>query len=763
MSRPPRKSGPGSPHRSGGSGDGRRPPSGGGSRFGRDDGPRKPFTPRDGDAPRRFNRDDGSQKRYGNADSPRKPYAPRDADRPRPYGDRPRRDSDAPKRFGRDSDAPKRFGRDGNAPNRFSRDGDGPKRLNRDDGPRKPYAPRDGERPRPYGDRPRRDGDAPRQFKRDGDGPKRFNRDDGPRKPYAPRDGDRPRPYADRPRRDGDGPKRFNRDDGPRKTYAPRDGDRPRPYADRPRRDGDGPKRFNRDDGPRKPYPPRDGDRPRPYGDRPRRDGDAPKRFSRDGDAPKRFSRDGDAPRRFNRDDGPPKRFGSSDGPRKPYAPRDGDRPRPFADRPRFDDGARKPYTPRDGDAPRRPFTPRDPDAPKRGSRDPGDRPAWKSSNTGEAGKQSFKKRDPEDEREARRIELQQEERARKLAERAVLAEQFPKRDELVRKRRASRAVEAVLDERKRAARKTAATRFKDESAAPPRSATRSKLTAHTNEPIAAAPQPVKLAPSSNKPERIAKQLARAGVGSRRDIEQMIAAGRIAINGEELTHPAHNVTNLEGVTLDGEAVSAAIRTTLYAFYKPVGCVTAARDEEGRTTVFDLLPEDMPRMISIGRLDYNTEGLLLLTNDGELARHLELPENHYPRSYRVRVFGRINEGALERLEHGVTIDGVRYGEVKASLERSTGANHWLAITIYEGKNREVRRICEYLGLTVSRLIRVGFGPFLLDELKEGHCVEIERSAWTAELPPPFGHGRKPKTPEGVKSKHIPRGRDADHRR
>jgi 23S rRNA pseudouridine2605 synthase len=186
-------------------------------------------------------------------------------------------------------------------------------------------------------------------------------------------------------------------------------------------------------------------------------------------------------------------------------------------------------------------------------------------------------------------------------------------------------------------------------------------------------------------------------------------------------------------------------------------------------VFDLLPEDMPRMISIGRLDYNTEGLLLLTNDGELARHLELPENHYPRSYRVRVFGRINEGALERLEQGVTIDGVRYGEVKATLERSTGANHWLAITIYEGKNREVRRICEYLGLTVSRLIRVGFGPFLLDELKEGHCVEIERSAWTAELPPPFGHGRKPKTPEGVKSKHIPRanssprGRDADHRR
>jgi 23S rRNA pseudouridine2605 synthase len=589
------------------------------------------------------------------------------------------------------------------------------------DGPRKPYAPRDGDRPRPYGDRPRRDDEGPRRFNRDDGPPKRFGGSDGPRKPYAPRDGDRPHPYGDRPRRDGDAPKRFNRDDGPPKRYGNSDGPR-KPYAPR---DGDAPRR---------PFTPREGDRPRPYGDRPRRDGDAP---------------------------------------RRPFTPRDGDRPRPYGDRPRRDGDAPKRFD-RDSDAPRRPYVPRDPDAPKRGSRDPEDRPAWKSS-ASIGSKPAFKKRDPEDDREARRIELQAEERARKLAERAVLAEQFPKRDELVRKRRASRAVEAVLDERKREARKTASTRFKGEEAAPARLATRSKLTAQGSEPVAATPQPVKLAPSSNKPERIAKQLARAGVGSRRDIEQMIAAGRIAINGEELTHPAHNVANLDGVTLDGVVVSAAIRTTLYAFYKPVGCVTAARDDEGRTTVFDLLPEDMPRMISIGRLDYNTEGLLLLTNDGELARHLELPENHYPRSYRVRVFGRINEGALERLEQGVTIDGVRYGEVKATLERSTGANHWLAITIYEGKNREVRRICEYLGLTVSRLIRVGFGPFLLDELKEGHCVEIERSAWTAELPPPFGHGRKPKTPEGVKSKHTPRsssspradsaprGRDADHRR
>jgi 23S rRNA pseudouridine2605 synthase len=709
MSRPPRKSGPGST--SGSSGGGRRPPSSGGSR----DGPRKPYTARDSDRPRPYGdrprRDDGPRKPYSPRDgnAPRRPFAPRDGDRPRPHADRPRRDDGPRKPY-------------------TPRDGDAPRR---------PFAQRDGDRPRPYGDRPRRD-DGPRKPYSPRDG-------DAPRRPFAPRDGDRPRPYGDRPRRD-DGPRKpyTPRDgDAPRRPFAPRDGDRPRPYGDRPRRD-DGPRKpySPRDgDAPRRPFAPRDGDRPRPYGDRPRRDDGPRKPYApRDGDAPRRPYSD-----RPRRDDGPPKRFGSSDGPRKPYAPRDGDAPK------RFD---------RD-DAPRKPFVPRDPDAPKRGSRDPGDRPAWKSSNVG-TGKPSFKKRDPEDDREARRMELQAEERSRKLAERAVLAEQFPKRDELVRKRRASRAVEAVLDERKRTVRKMAAERFKGETTAPAQPAARSKLTAQSSE-VVAAPQPVKLAPALNKPERIAKQLARAGIGSRRDIELMIAAGRIAINGEELTQPAHNVLNLEGVTLDGAPVSAAIRTTLFAFYKPVGCVTAARDDQGRTTVFDLLPEDMPRMISIGRLDYNTEGLLLLTNDGELARHLELPENHYPRSYRVRVFGRINEGALERLEKGVTIDGVRYGEVKATLERSTGANHWLAITIYEGKNREVRRICEYLGLTVSRLIRVGFGPFALDELKEGHCVEIDRSAWTAELPPPFGHGRKPKTPEGVKSKHIPRGRDADHRR
>ena len=172
-------------------------------------------------------------------------------------------------------------------------------------------------------------------------------------------------------------------------------------------------------------------------------------------------------------------------------------------------------------------------------------------------------------------------------------------------------------------------------------------------------------------------------------------------------------------------------------------MTTDDDPEGRRTVFDLLPDDLPRLISVGRLDYNTEGLLLFTNDGELARHLELPASGYARSYRVRVFGKVEEARLASLKRGITIDGERFGPIDAALERSTGANHWLVITIHEGRNREVRRICETLGLVVNRLIRVGFGPFALDDLKPGALVEMDRNAWTEVLPHPFGHGKAPK--------------------
>jgi len=216
-------------------------------------------------------------------------------------------------------------------------------------------------------------------------------------------------------------------------------------------------------------------------------------------------------------------------------------------------------------------------------------------------------------------------------------------------------------------------------------------------------------------PQRIAKLLARAGVGSRRDIERMIAEGRVSVDGALLTSPALNLASLAGVTVDGNPVAAASATRLYRFHKPTGCLTTARDPKGRATIYDLLPKDLPRLVTIGRLDMNTEGLLLLTNDGELKRAMELPANALVRRYRVRVFGSVNARALEALAEGVTIEGVRYGSINADIEHRSGAYAWLVITITEGKNREVRKVLEHLGLKVARLIRVGYGPFELEDL------------------------------------------------
>jgi 23S rRNA pseudouridine2605 synthase len=216
-------------------------------------------------------------------------------------------------------------------------------------------------------------------------------------------------------------------------------------------------------------------------------------------------------------------------------------------------------------------------------------------------------------------------------------------------------------------------------------------------------------------PQRIAKLLARAGVGSRRDIERMIAEGRVALAGTVLTSPALNLASLAEVTVDGNPVAAASATRLYCFHKPTGCLTTARDPKGRATIYDLLPKDLPRLVTIGRLDMNTEGLLLLTNDGELKRAMELPANALIRRYRVRVFGNVHPRALEALAEGVTIEGVRYGSINADIEHKSGTYAWLGIAITEGKNREVRKVLEHLGLQVTRLIRVGYGPFELGEL------------------------------------------------
>lgn len=216
-------------------------------------------------------------------------------------------------------------------------------------------------------------------------------------------------------------------------------------------------------------------------------------------------------------------------------------------------------------------------------------------------------------------------------------------------------------------------------------------------------------------PERIAKALARAGVASRRDVERMIAEGRIAIDGKKLETPAVLVNSLKGITVDGEKIGDVRETKLWRMHKRRGTLTTHKDPMGRQTVFDNLPKHVGRVIAIGRLDMNTEGLLLLTNDGELARWMELPSTALLRRYRVRAHGRVDEKALAKLADGVTIDGIHYGAVEAKLERQTGANAWITVAIREGKNREVRRVLEHLGLEVNRLIRTHYGPLALGNL------------------------------------------------
>lgn len=245
---------------------------------------------------------------------------------------------------------------------------------------------------------------------------------------------------------------------------------------------------------------------------------------------------------------------------------------------------------------------------------------------------------------------------------------------------------------------------------------------------VAAQAGPQAKAPGSG--DRIAKLLARAGVGSRRDIERMIAEGRVALNGQVLETPATILKTLEGVTVDGKPVAEAQATRVFLFHKPAGVLTAARDPGGRPTIYDVLPAGLPRLVPVGRLDLNTEGLLLLTNDGELKRALELPANAVPRSYRVRALGEVRQSDLEQLALGVTLDGVRYGPVDASVDRRArpeGANIWLTMTLTEGKNREVRKLCEAMGLKVSRLIRTAYGPFKLADLAVRGVAEVPGGA------------------------------------
>lgn len=231
--------------------------------------------------------------------------------------------------------------------------------------------------------------------------------------------------------------------------------------------------------------------------------------------------------------------------------------------------------------------------------------------------------------------------------------------------------------------------------------------------------------PDEGKKERIAKVMARAGLCSRRDAEVWINAGRVMVNGQKLTTPAFTVGPEDVIEVDGKAVGAAEETRLFIYHKPTGLVTTAKDEKKRPTIFDQMPHGLPRVVTVGRLDMNTEGLLLLTNDGELSRWLELPSTGWARHYRVRAHGHVTQEKLDMLKQGITVKGVKYAPADATMEKQQGSNVWINITLHEGKNREVRNLMEALGLQVNRLIRISYGPFNLGTLPKGAAQEVKK--------------------------------------
>ncbi len=271
--------------------------------------------------------------------------------------------------------------------------------------------------------------------------------------------------------------------------------------------------------------------------------------------------------------------------------------------------------------------------------------------------------------------------------------------------------------------------------------------------------------------ERVARALARAGVASRREAERLIEAGRIALNGQVLTSPAVNVGPDDVLTLDGRPVAEREPARLWRYHKPEGLITTHKDPKGRPTVFERLPPGLPRVISIGRLDLGSEGLLLLTNDGALARQLELPSTGLVRRYRARAFGRTSQAALDKLKDGLVVEGVAYGPIQARLERGSGANIWITLELAEGKNREVRRVLESIGLKVNRLIRTAYGPFELGALAPGAADEVPARQVRALMkgdavlqpPPPSRDGRGGPPQSGLRPASSPKGGASSRRR
>lgn len=265
--------------------------------------------------------------------------------------------------------------------------------------------------------------------------------------------------------------------------------------------------------------------------------------------------------------------------------------------------------------------------------------------------------------------------------------------------------------------------------------------------------------------DRIAKVLARAGVASRREAEKIVEAGRVSVNGKVVLTPALNVTPKDRILVDGAPLAEAEPPRMWLYHKPAGLVTTERDEQGRDTVFDALPKDMPRVMSVGRLDLNSEGLLVLTNDGELKRKMELPATGWLRRYRVRIKGSLSEAKLDTLRKGIEVDGIRYAPMDVTFDRQQGANAWLTVGLREGKNREIRRVMDAQGVTVNRLIRISYGPFQLGQLKQGEVEEVKQRVvkdqmGLRETPKPQ---RVRKTPAKGKPKAAPRVRGKDPRR
>ena len=502
--------------------------------------------------------------------------------------------------------------------------------------------------------------------------------------------------------KDSAGKRNGDRRDGERRPYAGKsDGAKPpgkKPFS------GSGKPYAGRRDGP---PPRRDDDAPR------RHDRDAPRRFDKDAPRPARFSRDdrprGDRPdkkfgdRKFSRgapDRGPRKDFGSRPdrgpdrGDARPWQKRDASSPDHVGRNSRSRDSAPKFDKPRDD----KPRDDRGGEQRPRFSRPREDRPG---------GDRPFRERPKFDRPRQDRPKF---DRPRERPEGRAGWQEHPRSD-----RQADRPRRDNEDDSKI---------FAKRPAFGGRGAYREGISDERR-----APRPPREKKSG---ERIAKVVSRAGLASRRDAEQWIVQGRVTVNGRIINSPALDVTANDVVTVDGKPLPPRERTRLFLYHKPRGLMTTHADPEGRPTVFDNLPEGLPRLISIGRLDFNTEGLLLLTNDGGLARALELPETGWLRRYRVRAHGEVTQAQLDQLKKGVEVDGVKYGSIDATLERDQGANVWLVFAIREGKNREVRNVLAHLGLEVNRLIRVSYGPFQLLELAEGEVEEVKTRVLREQL-------------------------------